>query len=154
MHYLNGWRKAFDYAGVATRSEYWTFTLVNLLIVLIAGASGVKALATLAGVLILASLVPGVALNARRLHDAGFSGWMQLLGFIPLVLLIFMLLPSKTSNNVYRAGSGRSETVGRSSGVIVLAVVGVGLVVALGIVAAIAVPAYQDYVVRARAVSP
>jgi uncharacterized membrane protein YhaH (DUF805 family) len=42
---------------------------------------------------------------ARRLHDAGFSAWWLLLIIIPfgfLILLIFMLLPSKLEGNKYR----------------------------------------------------
>ena len=43
-----------------------------------------------------------------------------------------------------------APTSSRSTAVIVLAVVGFGLLVFVGILAAIAIPAYQDYTVRAR----
>ena len=48
----------------------------------------------------LALLVPSIALAWRRLHDGNFAGPMYFLSFIPyaggIVLLVFMLLPSKT----------------------------------------------------------
>jgi len=30
--YFEGWRKYFDFLGVATRSEYWSFVLINIVI--------------------------------------------------------------------------------------------------------------------------
>ena len=32
--YFQAWRKYFDFLGDATRSEYWTFTLINYAVVL------------------------------------------------------------------------------------------------------------------------
>ena len=44
----------------------------------------------------LATIVPSLALSVRRLHDSNKSGWMLLLGLIPVagvvILLVFMLL--------------------------------------------------------------
>ena len=65
------------------------------------------------------SLVPGIALTVRRLHDIGLSGWWCLCYFLPplltglevqtwivntlVVLGIFvMLLPSKKEDNRFR----------------------------------------------------
>ena len=59
----------------------------------------------LQGVISLAVIVPGICLWVRRLHDIGKSGWMMLLGFIPLagpiILLVFALMPSQPSTNKY-----------------------------------------------------
>ena len=45
----------------------------------------------------------GLALGAQRLHDMGYSGWLQILFFIPLVNLIFWLVllfaPSQKMDN-------------------------------------------------------
>jgi uncharacterized membrane protein YhaH (DUF805 family) len=53
----------------------------------------------LLGAWALATLVPGLALVVRRLHDANYSGWMALLGLIPLaggiILLVFVLTGPK-----------------------------------------------------------
>ena len=42
--------------------------------------------------------MPTVAVTVRRLHDAGYSGWLVLLALVPwlggLILLIFTVLPA------------------------------------------------------------
>lgn len=30
--YFNGWKKGLDFSGVASRQEFWSFLLINLLI--------------------------------------------------------------------------------------------------------------------------
>jgi hypothetical protein len=49
--------------------------------------------------------VPNLALTVRRLHDAGYSGWLVLLGLVPylggLILLIFAVLPSSPTGVKY-----------------------------------------------------
>lgn len=101
-------------SGRATRSEYWFFALFNFLVIggtlligfLFSGA-GSDALGMLFGLIyaifILAVLVPSITVSIRRLHDAGYSGWLYLLNLIPyagaLVIFVFMLLPSDTRDN-------------------------------------------------------
>jgi uncharacterized membrane protein YhaH (DUF805 family) len=50
-------------------------------------------------------IVPTLALTVRRLHDAGYSGWLALLMLVPyvggLILLIFTVLPSSTAGVKY-----------------------------------------------------
>ena len=62
-------------------------------------------LLVLIGVFYVAILVPSLALTARRLHDAGLSAWLLLLGLIPslggLVLLVFTLLPPSPNGARY-----------------------------------------------------
>jgi uncharacterized membrane protein YhaH (DUF805 family) len=47
----------------------------------------------------LAVLIPSLAVTVRRLHDGNFSGWMMLLGLIPLaggiILLVLTLMEPK-----------------------------------------------------------
>ena len=38
------------------------------------------------------SFIPSIAVGARRLHDIGKSGWLQLLGIIPIVGLIILIV--------------------------------------------------------------
>jgi uncharacterized membrane protein YhaH (DUF805 family) len=53
----------------------------------------------------LAVLVPSIAVAVRRLHDAGYSGWLVLLALIPsvggLILLVFTLLPPSPAGGKY-----------------------------------------------------
>jgi uncharacterized membrane protein YhaH (DUF805 family) len=47
----------------------------------------------------LATLIPGIALDVRRMHDIGKSGWAILISLVPLVgwiiLLVWLCQPSK-----------------------------------------------------------
>lgn len=103
-----------DFDGRARRSEYWYFTLFNVLgaiaIMLVTMALGaisdilgmVGTLAYLAYALGL--LIPGIAVAVRRLHDTGKSGWWMLIAFIPLagiVLLVFMCMDSDPGVNAF-----------------------------------------------------
>jgi len=67
--------KYTDFNGRATRSEYWWFCLAVLL--------GSAVTLTIAGRLYvlfsLVTLLPMIAVGARRLHDTNRSGWWQLL---------------------------------------------------------------------------
>jgi uncharacterized membrane protein YhaH (DUF805 family) len=50
-------------------------------------------------------MVPSLALGARRLHDIGRSGWMQLILFIPIIgfiwLIVLFATKSSTEDNKY-----------------------------------------------------
>ena len=94
-----------DFAGRATRKQFWLFVLFNFIITLILAFVGqmegsVGSLFTVIyWVYGLAVLLPNLAIAARRLHDIGRSAWWLLLYFVPviggLVLLVFFVLPSK-----------------------------------------------------------
>lgn len=90
--------KYADFNGRAPRSEYWWWTLFVLLASLAAGLINDK----VGGLLSLATLLPGLAVSARRLHDTNRSGWFQLLMFIPLigwiVLLVWMVQEGREPN--------------------------------------------------------
>lgn len=53
----------------------------------------------------LAALIPGLAVTARRLHDTGRTGWWVLIGLVPLagaiVLLVFLVADSQPGPNAY-----------------------------------------------------
>lgn len=147
--YLQGWRRGFDFQGFATRSEYWIFSLVNLAVIVLLS---VLKFDLLCGLFVLANLIPQWAAAARRLHDAGYSGWWQLLSLIPLVglaLLVMLVMPSRVVGNAYRPDVPGAVQKPASAGFIV-AVVAILSIPLIGILAAIAIPAYQDYVVKAK----
>lgn len=83
-------------------------------------------------------------LSVQRAHDFNTTGWLAILGFIPLLNFIFWFVPGTPSEN--RFGK---QTPPNSTGVIVAAWI-VPIVMIVGVLAAIAIPAYQDYTERAR----
>jgi K+-transporting ATPase ATPase B chain len=113
--YLEPWKKYADFSGRATRAEYWTFFLVNMLIsiavyavaagALKAGFGFVYLLADGMGLLFaVAVFLPGLACAVRRLHDSGKSGWWVLIAFIPivqLVIIVLFLLDGNPGENKY-----------------------------------------------------
>ena len=94
-----------DFAGCATRKQYWLYVLFNFLLsIILSLLSGMdSAIGTLFNIVyILISLglfLPSLAIAVRRLHDTGRSGWWMLLTLLPIlgpiVLLVFFVLPSK-----------------------------------------------------------
>jgi len=91
--------KYADFNGRASRSEYWWFALFIVLISLLAGAIS----QSFRMVLMLATLLPSIAVAARRLHDTNRSGWLQLIGLIPVLgwiaIIYFLVQDPKEPNN-------------------------------------------------------
>ena len=91
-------RKYATVEGRASRSEFWWFALFQFLVLMV--ASMISDL--LAGIAVLALLLPSVGVGGRRLHDIGKSAWLLLIGFIPLIghliLLYFFVQPSDGPN--------------------------------------------------------
>jgi uncharacterized membrane protein YhaH (DUF805 family) len=99
-------KKYAQFAGRARRQEFWMFVLFNLIISFVLGfVGGMLGLEIIGSIYGLAVLVPALAVGARRLHDTGRSGWMQLIGFIPLigaiVLIVFYAQDGKAGDNQY-----------------------------------------------------
>lgn len=90
-----------------------------------------------------AILIIMVLLTIQRTHDFNSSGWLALLLIIPLVNLIFWFIPGTDGDN--RFGY---KPPPNGVGVVILALI-LPAVFVIGIVAAIAIPAYQQYVERA-----
>ncbi|MCW2744893.1 MAG: hypothetical protein JWM48_1443 [Mycobacterium sp.] len=95
-------------SGRARRSEYWWSTLAIgiCIVVLEALAMGVSsAFGILLAILALATLLPGIAVGIRRLHDTDRSGWWLVFGIVPVVggitLLVFMCLDGTPGSNRY-----------------------------------------------------
>jgi uncharacterized membrane protein YhaH (DUF805 family) len=98
--------KYATFSGRARRSEFWWFTLALILVYIVAGiidaAIGNQILEF---VVLLATIVPSLAVTMRRLHDTGRSGWWILIGLIPIVggiiLLVFECGDSQPGTNQY-----------------------------------------------------
>lgn len=113
--YIEVAKKYMVFTGRSRRTEYWTFTLINIAIAFIISVLG-SILGSIAGILAtilgivsllftLAMLLPGIAVGIRRLHDTGRSGWWMLIGLVPLVgvliLIYFLVLDSQPGSNQY-----------------------------------------------------
>ena len=96
-----GFSKYVDFQGRAARPEYWWWVLfiviagivLQFLDAMLFGMRG--GIGVLHGLFSLATLLPGISVSIRRLHDVDKSGWLLLIAFIPLigalVLLYFMV---------------------------------------------------------------
>ena len=82
------------FSGRARRSEFWWWFLVTCLLDLVASVidGGYDRFGPATAVVLLATLVPSLAVGARRLHDTGRSGWWQLLALLPVVGLVVLIV--------------------------------------------------------------
>ncbi|MEW2548270.1 DUF805 domain-containing protein [Streptomyces sp. NPDC047002] len=94
MHwYVEVLGKYAVFSGRASRAEYWMFVLFNVLAGIVLGLIDLaihhQYLTMLYG---LATLVPSLAVCARRLHDTDRSGWWQLLLLIPFIGAVVLIV--------------------------------------------------------------
>jgi hypothetical protein len=122
------------FSGRASRSQYFYFSLFNLIALislvlfgvcfgtLLWGAdhsfvvegfalgSGLLLSAFLSALFALLMALPNWAVSVRRLHDSDKSGWWLLLGLLPyvgsLIVLVLLLLPSTNGPNRYGQAEG------------------------------------------------
>lgn len=117
-------RKYATFSGRSTRSEFWWYFVSLWILVLIAvffdvvaGFSDIVIVTRgdtssihyvygggpLMTVLMLATIIPNLALTVRRLHDTDRSGWWLLLMLVPIigwtVLFVFAALDSTVGPN-------------------------------------------------------
>ena len=115
MQMIENWKlvvleRYAKFDGRAGRAEFWWFVLANLVVyvalAILAQISGIFLI--LYFIYALAMLVPSLAVAIRRLHDTDKSGWLVLLGLIPLVgfiiLLVFYIQEGTPGPNQYGAG--------------------------------------------------
>jgi uncharacterized membrane protein YhaH (DUF805 family) len=123
---LQVFKKYADFSGRARRREYWWFALfqwaVSLLLTLIGGFSlwdillalvtgqtymlaYMGAWFTILIIFYLGTIVPSLAVGARRLHDTNRNGAYLLFPLIPLVgtilLIVYLAQDSDPGNNRY-----------------------------------------------------
>jgi uncharacterized membrane protein YhaH (DUF805 family) len=106
-----------DFSGRSRRKEYWMFFLGYMLAAILLGIVGVAlggfpsgqasggapVMMILLGLLVLALIIPSLAVQVRRFHDQDKSGWFVLLNFVPyvggIIVLVFMCLDGTRGDN-------------------------------------------------------
>jgi uncharacterized membrane protein YhaH (DUF805 family) len=111
--FIEALKKYAVFSGRARRSEYWYFFLFyTILYAVFLGVGIAIKVPALVAIVALGLLLPAWGVSVRRLHDTGKSGWMILLGIIPLVgaiiLLVFYCSDSEQGENKY--GPNPKET--------------------------------------------
>jgi uncharacterized membrane protein YhaH (DUF805 family) len=107
--YIGVLKKYAVFTGRARRTEYWMYTLINLIVLIVLGAvdgtfSGNGHVGILYGLYALGTLLPSLGVAVRRLHDTTRSGWWLLISFVPLVggiILIVFLAQDSSPDNQY-----------------------------------------------------
>ena len=95
------------FTGRASRSAYWGWALAvgiaYVAVLILAAVIGSAGFTVLLYLVMAVVGLSGLSLAIRRLHDSDKSGWMLLLGFIPLVggiiVLVFMVMPGTPGPN-------------------------------------------------------
>lgn len=89
--------KYADFKGKADKSEFWWWALFNFIAGICLGIIDER----LSLAFSVATLIPYIAVSTRRLHDVDKSGWMQLIGLIPIIgwilIIIWLAQDSKPS---------------------------------------------------------
>lgn len=145
----------FGVEGRIGRARYlgWSMAMVLLAIPVFAVLGGLSALSTIFGgllsfVALIGLAVVSVFIGAKRLHDLGWSAWLWLILLIPIIggvfSLVMLIVPGNEGPNRYGPPPPPN-----SKGVLVLAWSVLVVPVLIGILAALAIPAYQDYTNRA-----
>lgn len=150
--------KILSAKGRIGRLRYIAYTIgITLFVYLVMGGLSGLAAAAISGEAAGLFLVPifalgfgamifiNIALTIQRCHDFNMSGWLSLSLVIPLVPMIFWFIPGTEGANRY----GPPPPPNRSAALIIVIIL--IMVAVLGILAAIAIPAYQDYLTRATA---
>lgn len=133
QYFLDMYKRYVDFSGRTTRKEFWCaygiwIAIYAVLYLISSLVSGVNMAAVVAGgsasvgggvmsvimagvmlIFALGSLIPMLAMEVRRLRDAGYEWWVLLLcivgscacGIGSIVLLILLCMPTKEPENQY-----------------------------------------------------
>ena len=141
--------KLFSVAGRIGRARYIAYSLgIMLLLGMVGGVLSMVIGVAGIGIAYLAIFIVSFMLTIQRCHDFNSSGWFSLLIFVPLVNLMFWFVPGTDGPNRFGPPTP-PNSVPVLIGAWKVPVLFIG-----GVLAAIALPAYQDYVKRAQQKQP
>ena len=138
--------KLFSVSGRIGRVRYFVYGTGMYILIAIAAAALAAVIGSAAMVVMWIALLPiWFMLAIQRSHDFNTSGWLSILVLIPLVNLIFLFIPGTQGPNNY----GPPPPPNSTRVVVAAWLVPVGIAL-IGILAAVSIPAYQDYQKRAQ----
>ena len=125
----SGFRNYVTFKGRASRSEFWWWTLFAVLVQSVTAALD----DTVNSIASLALLLPGIAVNVRRLHDTNRRGTWLLWPLITLVVGIvsFVLFAISASLDFAKSSEWDLENAVQGAPAVFLVVGGVALLVTL-----------------------
>ncbi len=102
--YLSVVKRYAVFSARSQRKEYWMFILVHFIILVLLNLGGGSDVGVaLLGIYSLATLIPALAVNVRRLHDTDRSGWWLFIQLVPIlgtiVLLVFLATDGTKGDN-------------------------------------------------------
>jgi hypothetical protein len=99
-HALNNY---INFSARASRSEYWFAALGYLIVIILAQTIELLTEFRFSILVILALILPMLAVAARRLHDNDKSAWWIMLSLVPVVgsiaLIVLLCLPGTRGSN-------------------------------------------------------
>ena len=122
---------------------YILLIIVTFALGLLAGVTGVSP-DIAGGVGVVIYTIGTIILLVQRSHDMNMAGWWCIAALIPLVGLVWIFKAGTPGRNRWGAPPPPNGLLVKIAGLAIPALM------VLGIVAAIALPAYQDYVKRAQ----
>jgi uncharacterized membrane protein YhaH (DUF805 family) len=105
--YLSMWKNFLNFKDRTTVKGYWMAILINAIALFVLGFLGamVDFFMIIYLIYVVALIIPGIALQIRRMHDINKSGFWILLPFIPIVgaivFIVFLCKGSVDEGNQY-----------------------------------------------------
>ncbi len=90
------WTHIFDFSGRTRRASFWGAVVINFLV-----SVALDFFPYASVIYTVVSLLPGIAMFVRRLHDINWSGWWLVVALIPfggIFVFVLFLMDSTGAN--------------------------------------------------------